>query len=409
MKNNYWPRAIILMDMNAFFASVEQRDHPELRNKPIVITNGAQGSCIITSSYEARAYGIKTGMRLYEAKRLCPKLIQCPSNPKRYVAVSQAIMQELTTITPDIEVFSIDEAFLDVTHCQRLHGLPPKIGLMVKQKIWEVSQLPCSVGVSGDKTTAKYAANCYKPDGFMVIPPWEARKQLANVPVTELCGISHGIAGFLAQYGAHTCGDVTRLPISILAKRFGNFGRRIWTMCHGADLEPLQIEVKAPKSMGHGKILPPNTVDVELIEFYLLYMSEKLAERLRRHEMRAQYFFIGLRCQHNWLGGQYLLSEMTHDVKLIYELAIQVMKKNWFGQPVSQVQITALNPQHGEQQLTFWDTSEQEHRDKLNHAKDVVNQRFGEHTLVQAKILAAKKLTNVIAPAWKPKGHRQTI
>ncbi len=119
MQTALWPRAIILVDMNAFFASVEQRDYPELQGRPIGITNGLTGTCIITSSYEARAYGIKTGMRVREAKQLCPDFIQIPARPHRYAQVSTAIMEALTTITPDMEVFSVDEAFLDVTHCQR--------------------------------------------------------------------------------------------------------------------------------------------------------------------------------------------------------------------------------------------------------------------------------------------------
>src|SRR5205809_4368861 len=113
-----WSRAIILVDMNAFFASVEQYDHPELRGRAIAITNGKQGTCIITSSYEARSYGIKTGMRLKEAKRLCRNLIQVPARPERYVKISTEIMEGLSYLSPDIEVFSVDEAFIDITHCQ---------------------------------------------------------------------------------------------------------------------------------------------------------------------------------------------------------------------------------------------------------------------------------------------------
>ncbi|MEK7716854.1 MAG: DNA polymerase IV, partial [Pseudomonadota bacterium] len=120
----YWPRAIIHIDMNAFFASVEQRDFPELRDKPIGVTNGAVGTTLITCSYEARAWGVKTGMRVYEARQLCPGLIQRPARPKVYAGISTRIMHALQDISPDVEVFSVDEAFLDVTHCQRLHGSP---------------------------------------------------------------------------------------------------------------------------------------------------------------------------------------------------------------------------------------------------------------------------------------------
>ena len=260
-----WPRAIALVDMNAFFASIEQHDHTEWRGRPVAITNGLQGTCVITCSYEARTYGIKTGMRLKQARQLCPELIQCPAHPQRYAAISTDIMNALQDITPDIEIFSVDEAFLDVTHCQRLLGTPPRIARLAKQKVFDASGILCSIGISGDKTTAKFAAKLNKPDGLTVIPPWEAEERLRDVPVTELCGIARGIGGFLAEHGVHTCGDVKKLPISVLARRFGNPGRRIWYMCQGQDPAGLQLDVPAPKSIGHGKVVPPADYATRLV------------------------------------------------------------------------------------------------------------------------------------------------
>lgn len=221
---------IILVDMNCFFAAVEQQDNPFWRNRPIAVTNGIQGTTIITSSYEARSYGVKTGMRLKQARQLCPELIQAPSRPYRYAEISTAIMQSLQSITPDLEVYSVDEAFLDVTHCQRLLGSPLEVGELVKQTVNEISGLTCSVGISGDKTTAKYAAKLHKPDGLTLIHPNDAERTLAPLSVTELSGINKGTARFLAQYGVYRCGDMKKIPISIPAKRFGNLGRRIWLM-----------------------------------------------------------------------------------------------------------------------------------------------------------------------------------
>ena len=221
---------IILVDMNCFFAQVEQQDNPFWRNRPVAVTNGIQGSTIITSSYEARSYGVKTGMKLREARLLCPNLIQAPSRPYRYAEISTKIMESLQSITPDLEVYSIDEAFLDVTHCQSLLGTPLEIAQLVKDTVSNVSGLTCSVGVSGDKTTAKYAAKLNKPDGLTQILPWEAEQTLSPLHVTELSGINKGIANFLKEFGVINCGDMKTIPISIPAKRFGNIGRRIWLM-----------------------------------------------------------------------------------------------------------------------------------------------------------------------------------
>ena len=187
---SHWPRMVCLIDMNCFFAQIEQQDNPFWRNRPVAVTNGKVGSTIITSSYEARAYGVKTGMRLKEARMLCPDLIQAPSRPHRYAEVSTAIMEALQNITPDIEIYSVDEAFLELTACQNLYNGSEQIGNLIKETVSRVSGLTCSVGISGDKTTAKFAAKLHKPDGMTVIPPWEAEKRLSGELVTELSGIN---------------------------------------------------------------------------------------------------------------------------------------------------------------------------------------------------------------------------
>lgn len=408
--SHHWPRAIILLDMNAFFASIEQRDDPALRGRPVVITNGEMGSCVITCSYEARAFGVKTGMHLKRAQALCPHLIRVPSHPERYVETSRAIMRSLVDITPDIEVFSVDEAFLDVTHCQKLWGNPVKMAHMAKACAFEASGVTCSVGLSGDKTTAKYAAKLKKPDGFTVVPPWEAKARLRNVPVMELCGIAKGIGGFLARHGVTVCGDIEKLPISVLSRRFGNLGRRIWYMCQGQDPDPVHTTVAAPKSMGHGKVMPPRTTDEQVILTYLRHMSEKLAKRLRRYEMQAQHFFIGLRAHRiGWLGDKVMTPVPVDDGMVLFQLCQEVMAFCWHeGVPVDQVQVTALDPKPREQQLDFFEKIDSKQA-RLNCVTDQINARYGEFTIAPAALLKRSSMPNVIAPAWKPEGHRQTI
>ena len=403
-----WRRAIALVDMNAFFASVEQHDHTEWRGRPVAITNGLQGSCIITCSYEARAYGIKTGMRLKQGRQLCPELIQCPAHPERYAATSTAIMDALQGITPDIEVFSVDEAFLDVTHCQRLLGTPLQIARLAKQKVFEASGILCSIGISGDKTTAKFAAKLNKPDGLTVIPPWKAAECLRDVPVTELCGIAEGTSRFLAEHGVHTCGEVKKLPISVLARRFGNPGRRIWYMCQGQDPAALQQDVPAPKSIGHGKVVPPNTRDPELLLTYLMHMSEKVGTRLRRHHLQARTFAIGLRTAKGWAGNKLKCTLPTNDGRQIMMLCRRVIDETWQGQGIHQVQITALDPVDSGSQLELFAAMD-ETQDEVNAVMDAVNRRYGEFALAPARLLNRSSMPNVIAPAWKPFGHRQTI
>lgn len=407
VKSAPWPRAIILVDMNAFFASVEQYDKPEWRGRPVAITNGLQGTCIITCSYEARAMGVKTGMRLKEAYEKCPALIQCPAHPERYTKVSTLIMESLYSITPDVEIFSVDEAFLDVTRCQSLLGTPEDIALLVKQAVYDASGLLCSVGMSSDKTTAKHAAKQNKPDGLTIVHPSQVKNYLRDVPVTELCGINKGIGGYLAERGVYTCGDMEKLPVSELGRRFGNIGRRIWKMCLGEDPDNVTTVVKDPKSIGHGKVMPPNTTNKDTLLTYLLHMSEKIGSRLRRYDFQSHHFYIGLKTSEGWLTTKPRLANPTQDERLIYGLCKKFLEEAWSGEGIHQVQITALDPHSTTGQLSLFGNN----KESLTYHKamDNINQRYGELCLAPARLLNRSSMPNVIAPAWKPFGHRQTI
>ncbi len=407
----YWPRAIIHIDMNAFFASVEQRDFPKLQGRPVGVTNGEAGSTLITCSYEARAFGIKTGMKIYEARKLCPAIIKRPSRPKVYAKVSTRIMLALETITPDIEVFSVDEAFLDITHCQRLHGSPQHIARMVQSLVYQVSHgLPCSVGVSGDKITAKYASDVKKPSGITVIPPWEARSRLRDVPVEKICGIGPAITRFLKLHNAHTCGDVAELPFTVLARRYGIVGKRIWLMCQGRDIDPLEQEIAPPKSVGHGKVLPPKTISKRTLLTYLRHMCEKVAGRLRRFDMQAGRLYIGMRCQDS--GDMFETARRlpygTPNGKEFFVLAEQFVNARWQGEAITHVQVTATHLKNSSGQLELFAPDDVLVAQRFR-ALDRINDKYGEFTVAPATILDRSEMPNVIAPAWRPTGHRQHI
>jgi DNA polymerase-4 len=402
-----WSRMIALIDMDCFFAQIEQMDNRNWFKKPVAVTNGTQGTTIITCSYEARAFGVHTGMRLKQARQLCPGLIHAPSRPYRYAELSTRIIDGLIDITPDVEVFSVDEAFLDLSRCQSLYKGATDIGYLIKKRVWQVSGLRCSIGISGDKTTAKFAAKKAKPDGLKVIHPDLAAEVLASEMVTALSGINKGIGRFLRHYGVERCGDMKKIPMSLLAKRFGHLGRRIWLMAQGLDPEPLHFNVKAPKSIGHGKVLPPKTAQKNIILTYLQHMAEKVAARMRCFCYQAECFFIGLKTERGWLKTKAHAGVYTDDGQVIYQLCKAFVDFYWAGQGVWQVQVTALSPRQGKQLDLFAQTDLQ--REDLNQTVDKVNYRYGELTLAPARLLQKSTMPNVIAPAWKPKGHRKTI
>ena len=405
-----WASVIILIDMNCFFAAVEQLDNPTWRLKLVAVTNGLLGTTIITSSYEARAYGVKTGMRLREARLLCPALIQAPSRPDRYATLSTKIMASLQQITPDVEIYSVDEAFLDVTHCQSLLGTPLRIGKLVKRAVYRSSGLYCSVGISGDKTTAKFAAKRHKPDSLKVISPTEAGQILAPYHVSELSGINKGVAGFLKQYGVIVCGDIKKLPISVLAQRYCNAGSRIWLMAQGRDPDKVQTNIKSPKTMGHGKNMPPETKDKHIILTCFQHMAEKLAARLRQYGFQAKSFFIGLKTTQSWLTVKASTAYATDDGKLIFGLCQHFITHDWRGEGVWQVRVVALDCQSEKQGGFFEETiSSSPQRDKLNNVVDDINQKFGEFMVAPPRLIGRSEMPNVITPSWQPTGHRKTV
>ncbi len=404
-----WPRMIALIDMNAFFASLEQLDNPFWRGRPVAVTNGLRGTCCITSSYEARAMGVKTAMHLRKARELCPGLIQAPARPERYAEVSTRIMTSLQDICPDMEIFSVDEAFLDLTHSQTYYKHDAlHIGHLIKQKVYQASGLLCSIGISGDKTTAKWAAKQNKPNGVTIIEPWRSAEVLSQVPVTDLCGIKKGIGGYLADRGVHVCGDMKNLPISELSRRFGNPGRRIWYMAQGQDPDELHYDVKAPQTIGHGKVIPPDTKRQETITIFLMHMAMKVGRRLRKYGYQAQQFSIGLMCRDGWIGVRYRTLAPTDDGYLIYKLCTDFMQKHWSGQGVFQVHIRALDPQPKSMQADLFMESNPK-RDALNAVIDRINIKYGEFTVYPAPLIHRSDMPNVISPAWKPFGHRETI
>lgn len=406
----HWQRMIALVDMNCFFAQIEQQDNPFWRNRPVAVTNGKLGSTIITASYEARAFGVKTGMNLREARKLCPDIIQAPSRPHRYAGASTVIMKSLQSITPDIEVYSVDEAFLDLTHCQSLYDGPEHIGRLIKNAISNASGLTSSVGVSGDKTTAKFAAKLKKPDGLTIVPPWDAEARLANELVTELSGINTGISGFLAKYGVFKCGDMKKIPISILAQRFGNPGRRIWMMAQGKDPEPITTTVKDPKSIGHGKVMPPGSKGRDILLTYFQHMAEKVGVRLRRFGYQSAYFFIGIKTrERGYIATKIKLDHPTDDGQVIYKLCYEFVLHTYHQETCRQVQIIAMDPVSTRQLELFDDNGEKKKREELNKAVDVINDRYGEFTVAPTRVLGRSEMPNVIAPAWKPDGHRKMI
>lgn len=403
-------RCIVCVDMNAFFAAVEQREQASLRNLPVAVTNGERGSCVITCSYEARAFGIMTGMRLAEAFSRCEKLQVCRSRPYLYAKVSTQLMQLLTNFSPDIEVFSIDEAFLDMSKVR--HGYDSAIDLAraIQQSIYHELSLPASVGIGADKTIAKYAAKYKKPFGITVIPPDRAATVLGPLAVDDLCGVGPGIKKFLARYGAHTCADVAKMPGAILANRFGNFGRRVWLMCQGSDPDPVRKHNALAKSMGHSKILPPGCHQLSVLRRYLCALAFKLSERMQVHQVWSRQLQLALHYQHrDSKVVVYSFQEPMHDYATFSQVVDQGLTQLWHADKiVRKVHVHANTLVRARQRDLFTKPPETESSQPLQALMRKINRTFGANT-IQFACIKVSTHSEVIAPSWRPEGSRNHL
>ena len=322
MRTCYWPRAIIHVDTNAFFASLEGRHFPILH---------------------APAMG---GVGALE-----------------FTTVSSALMQAVTHMRPEVEILSKDEVFIDVTHCQGLHGSPEHIADIIKQRMHTMTRgLPCSVGVAGDKSIAKIASDLCKPNGLTVIPPWQARERLRPIPLENIRVIAPRISAFLRLYGAGTCGDVAAMPVDILIRRYGMLGKQVWLMCQGRDTLPLVQEMAPPKFVSQGKVLPPRTLSRRTLLTYVRHLCEKLAARLRRCDVEASNLCVELRYAHGGAADGIVetlaLPYAAPDGKGYFGRTQALLEQQWQGQAVTHMWITATHLRNASGQLELFSPDE---------------------------------------------------
>ena len=414
--NAVWKNAIALVDMMAFFPSVEQLDDPSIRGRPVAVTNGSTVSTIISCSYEAREYGIRTGTKMKDGLLMCPELIHRPSRPERYAEISAKIMCALNDeISPDQEIFSIDESFLDLKGVLRYFGSITVIADLIRKAVHDASGgLRCSIGISSGKLTAKYCAKINK-GGTTIVNPDKIKDHIASCPVGDICGIGKKTEIYLNKCGVNVCSDLRKLPMSTLSNKYGDNGRRLYLVCtEGVDPYPVVTEQPDSKSMGHSKVLPPATTDKNLVRGIMRRLTERLTSRLRRNELLSNHFKIEFKTDMGWVSQKYHLMPETNDTTVIWKLVAKHFKQ-WDGDPLYQLGITAISlssTQEPQQLDLFANTDKsQESNDKLNSVKDQINNKFGKYSVQSATELLTKdtNMVPVISFNYQPKGSKSSL
>jgi DNA polymerase-4 len=291
-------RIILHVDMDAFFASVELRERPWLEGKPVVVGGDPdkRRGVVTAASYAARQYGISAGMPLATAKRLCPHAVfLLGSYDGKYEHVSSRLRKIFYRFTPAVEPYSIDEAFLDITGCERLFGPPMELAAKLKQRIRDEMGLSCSVGVAPNKLLAKLASTLNKPDGLTIISQESAQEILGPLNVEKLCGIGDKTAKCLSNLGIHTLGQLASYPSDVLKSRFGKTGEWLHSAAQGIDCSPVFSHLVAEKSMSHERTLERDIDDPAEIQSVLLALSSMVARRLRERAVAGQTINVKIR------------------------------------------------------------------------------------------------------------------
>ncbi|OPY67795.1 MAG: DNA polymerase IV [Syntrophorhabdaceae bacterium PtaU1.Bin034] len=402
-------KIILCVDMDAFFASVEQRDNPDLRGKPIAVTGAGERTVVTTSSYEARKYGVKTGMTVYEAKRLCPQITLVVGNNRKYARICTELQEICLRFTPDTETFSIDEIFLDVTGSHHLFGGPVELAQGIKTAVRSELGITCTIGIGPNVLIAKLASDLAKPDGLRWIDEDTAPSVLESLPVKKLWGIGSHTEEKLRAMGITTCGQLGRASVSFLTRKFGVIGERLRAMGNGILERPLEVEASEPKSIGHSVTLAKDIWKREEILPCLLRLSERAGRRARRYGYKGKTITLTVRyADFKTFTRQTTLPASTNDTGDIYRSAVAIFDSIRLRSSVRLLGISLSALTKDDHQMALFRDPQGEKRAALANAVDTVNDKFGECSITFAAAMSEKEDHKVISPAWRPSGVRKS-
>lgn len=389
-------RVIIHADMNSYFASVEQAHRPSLKGKPVIVTADPYGnpkgrrSVVAAASYEAKKFGVKSGMPLFEALRLCPQSILIGGNPHKYSYLSHRLYRLLKSYSDLVEAYSIDEAFLDITHTQHLFGGAEKLAFELKERVKKELGITCSVGVAPNKLVAKMASDWKKPDGLTVVKREDLPEILWEKPVEEIIGIGEKRKFKLARMGIRTIGELAHTSPTNLRQVFGLVGEYLYNAAWGRDDQPVNPFPPSPKSLSHSLTVEKNLKTVEEKQALLLYLIDGLAFRLRQEGFKTGKIAVGLRfLDLSFKFKEVTISPPTSNTHRLFAYALKVLESLPFALPVRLIAVafSFFQPLKEEQLSLFEKNNKECLKDEV---KDRVVKAFGPDSLFYASFLKIK-------------------
>ncbi len=385
------PRFIAHIDADAFFASVEQGFNPLLRGKPVIVggTENQRG-VVHTASYEARARGVRTGMPLVQAKRICPEAVFLKGNFQHYQAASLVLQEIYLHYTPAVEFTSLDDAYLDLTGTLHLHPQPEQLARDIQQEVERRLHIGVSIGLAGNKVVARIASGLKKPRGIVYVPPGTERAFLAPLPVDELPGVGRVAKEKLTDLGVFTIGELAALPQTLLVEMFGINGQKLWELANGIDPRKVKPRI-LPKQISRETTFEEDTAEGEVVMSTLQYLTERIAAKLRKKGLLGRR--LGVKIRYSDFTQHQVTRTLPHPTDnaadifaaledLVAHLSLRRLRIRHVG-----VQVSQLEWRHWQMHLF----DEKQRQELLDAAIDEIRQKFGFTAILPADTLELRK------------------
>ena len=379
------------MDMDAFFASIEQLDDPSLRGKAVIV-GGEHRGVVSTCSYEARKFGVHSAMPIAEARRRCPHGVYIKPRMRRYAEMSALVREAISRFSPLVEMASVDEAYLDATGLERLFGPVESLGRQLKEAVREATGgLTCSVGIAPVKFLAKIASEQRKPDGLFMLRPEDVPAFLAVLPVRAVPGVGRHFAADLAQLGVKTCGEVSRYSEDFWKRKFGKAGAALWQRAQGIDPREV-VPWTPPKSESAEVTLDEDTRDRDVLRTWLMRHAERVGASLRRNGLAGRTVTVKIKyADFRQITRQTTLAHRISSTETIYDTACTILDGVELADRVRLIGVGVSGfEEGGPSQLSLMPEpkpqSEEKRRGRLDKAVDALRERYGRDAVVRGRL-----------------------
>jgi len=390
METSTWTKAIIHLDMDAFYAAAEVLDDPALSGKPVIVGGSKERGVVSSASYEARKFGVHSAQPIATALRLCPHGVFLPVRMWRYQEISQQIFNIFQRFSPLVEPLSLDEAFLDVTGSTRLFGPPEEIARKIKEQVVEETGLTVSAGVAPSKFVAKIASDVQKPDGLTIVLEGKVKEFLEPLPIEKLWGVGKATRKILAHLGVKTIGDLGLLSSKLLVRKLGKQGLHLYLLAKGIDQREVEPE-REVKSIGHEDTYPVDISDLEEARKQLLSLANRVAKRLRVYGLVGKTVTLKVKYyDFVQITRSITLGEPTDDSKEIFQTCCNLLGKTEVGRRRARlfgISLSQLSDSDEGKQLALFAVEKPDRRRRLNKALDTISEKFGDGAIVPGTLL----------------------